>query len=1547
MQYGTINDITNLKFYTDNGHEIPMQKQYSLTWHFKAGKLASQYMQDDLYGYFIGDIDLSRTGDIRILEKTIVAGILKEGNIQVRFSTEYGTDKNGMRIFKYTREVLPYEYYQYMRTILLDSDNKVTLSINVNGISYTAEYGFYDIFTMTAESYSYEDYYNINTIYTGNNIADDYEYYQVIQVAHLDFVTYGDEGKPYIQELFEQAVPNIGIYFPFVVYEGSYHQEMISEGFIAADTLMVLEENYDILGNPEYHRPYINADSEYYIAFKPTDNSGELKMVKKDLEYELEYTDEISFDLAYYEEEHEDLADPLYFTIAFQTDTEGSYQNYLGMYMKSKNDPDLEFYMGIISVKTMVEGEDERFRTLLTNFGVPDPVYYSNIFAEQDYDEQGKDYELINRKSKQMMLTYDQMFSYVGTYKALMNAIKFLGYYDIIFKEWYTLRTSNDTNVDVAVQVFDTSNGTYLKQKLADYGISVEDFANYNKINKLSMIYHINEESGNIEETKTQLVKYNASTGRIEYDPSVGDVTFTTPTGVPLTKPVSIYRNDEILTKLFAVKQWLERHIIGVGAYIADITGEGLYFGWQKTQGYQTQHHLTDFSQCHYYTPRVKVGKPFKNSSTDIICSLTELSGSVTIDDYSDYTFDDFIRYEHAIDMETTDGVTCDVSALVISNTIETPVFGDEIEYDLVLKTGTGTLHEWTDDSSSEIFFDGGEIKILYEKDYCASVNNGMLPYITLENANIHNVYGSWDSNIEWMVREVIDSETGNTVYKLKNYKSALEDSYAVYDNAYFILEKDPDINDAYLKYTEDTKWGMPMFMIHGFRFMNADISADQLHNFDIASGHYIIEVLKGDMLFKKSKNCGVKVLFSNDFLANDKVGSGIYDKEQRVELEYTYQSDRVPFVVFDEKQIISETQKSFDFSSTVNPIIKRNNTSVFAQYTDMANNILKRNGKSAEKSVAYQELMAFMNSSVTEDTSMHQSLVKEQMEKQMLYDTYTSICKDNYICHKDTSVNVTRIGQYDIIAKAYDRYNNTFVSKYPKQVTVSTKPIYIDAFTYNAASGNDANFYRYNMAGEKMSNGDIKKIADKCNTRPMFPMNYKINSFDYDANKYTVQFENMSYSIDTPYNNDYMIFENCTERCEHAHGGYGTGLNSLVLWMLDENHNKAHLYGKYTKTVNVVIYDKLLMDDISVFSGTILNSSLVNPKKDIDINSNSYLDIRFTGNTTVQEVSAMINNKNNITYVINTTGYGISNFALTTDYDNNMTYMVDKYADHTEPLFNVEDVVKIRYDRNYNIPDKEGTSHKYNTISETAYRITKIYVHTDNARIDMSRIDFEKFDKTKIKKYEYVINGRLNETLMVDSTITTSIMYANQYPVHYVTNVIGDGVEFNKNIGYDDYHVLYDQFVFDSKHMSLYNYIDDTYSCRIMDYDMKNLTTIWNSSMIGRQTYNDIDMYYYHNFPVTVSKGKLIIMTHNDKDNILEPGYHVEWADKAILLDKVKNRLAYSASKRKETLYRSVNEFVSINPEILGAHDMTLTCIDKFGNKVVNEGGGKYFVKA
>jgi hypothetical protein len=113
------------------------------------------------------------------------------------------------------------------------------------------------------------------------------------------------------------------------------------------------------------------------------------------------------------------------------------------------------FFLGVISIKTEIEGEDERYRALLANFGIPDPKTYPNLFAEEEYGECLCNWNIVNKKCKELMLTYDKIFPYAGTYKALINALVFLGYDDIIIKEWYKLFDTNNQERDVAFDSVD------------------------------------------------------------------------------------------------------------------------------------------------------------------------------------------------------------------------------------------------------------------------------------------------------------------------------------------------------------------------------------------------------------------------------------------------------------------------------------------------------------------------------------------------------------------------------------------------------------------------------------------------------------------------------------------------------------------------------------------------------------------------------------------------------------------------------------------------------------------------------------------------------------------------------------------------------------------------------------------------------------------------------------------------------------------------------------------------------------------------------------
>ena len=70
-----------------------------------------------------------------------------------------------------------------------------------------------------------------------------------------------------IQQIFEDSVPNIGVYFPFVRYAGDYYQDKVSANFIAADTILVLEEVRNKDNTFDYVTPYISASSSYSLVF--------------------------------------------------------------------------------------------------------------------------------------------------------------------------------------------------------------------------------------------------------------------------------------------------------------------------------------------------------------------------------------------------------------------------------------------------------------------------------------------------------------------------------------------------------------------------------------------------------------------------------------------------------------------------------------------------------------------------------------------------------------------------------------------------------------------------------------------------------------------------------------------------------------------------------------------------------------------------------------------------------------------------------------------------------------------------------------------------------------------------------------------------------------------------------------------------------------------------------------------------------------------------------------------------------------------------------
>jgi hypothetical protein len=229
----------------------------------------------------------------------------------------------------------------------------------------------------------------------------------------------------------------------------------------------------------------------------------------------------------------------------------------------------------------------------------------------------------------------------------------------------------------------------------------------------------------------------------------------------------------------------------------------------------------------------------------------------------------------------------------------------------------------------------------------------------------------------------------------------------------------------------------------------------------------------------------------------------------------------------------------------------------------------------------------------------------------------------------------------------------------------------------------------------------------------PEYPANYKIYDFEYNTEDNSVEFDNISYAIDTPKNNDYIVFENCSERCDHIE--VNETEDTTIIYMFDENPNQNNIYN-IGVSVSIVIYDKLHNKDVvCVGPYKVIGCNVVNSYNDTNYTADSYIIIAKN----LISINEYFNNPRYTAYILNTTEYELSNLNTIVDFTNNSTtFTLDIKA------FNIEDVVKLRYYDNNKI------------INETTYRIIRI---TEN--IDPSTY--------LVNNYTFEINGLINTNVI------------------------------------------------------------------------------------------------------------------------------------------------------------------------------------------------------
>lgn len=1546
-----IDQRDKLVFYTEKGYEIPVEKTYSIQWEIIPHVKLKSYFLHNPKGHFMYDIDDKdhiltvefdnkglfnyvdnikvNTGIINLETEKSVEFPINNITELILFNKEDTYKKSKGTIFN--RNVK--QWVEDFEDITVNIYNTVRLTFNTLVGSITQDYPVNYIFeTCTVE--------NNNNYKSLTNLV----LTQLTQESEEDKKQNLDQ-KTFVNYLIVNNFNNYEDLFPCVRYIGSITQDKVSTEFVAASTFIILDE--------DDNRPNFNISTdEYYLKFEFQKDS-EMKFISSDSVANIIWEDSHEVKSNIISDAHnpfvKDTNTPIYFSVGFQTAVEGCYQNIMAMYIVSNN-TGKKYILGLFTFLTEVVGEDERYRALLGNLGIPDPVKYPNIFKSQDPDEQGIDWTLINDKSKELMINYDNIFPYVGTYKALMGAIKFLGYGDLIFKEWYKIKDQNNKDRYVTLQTYDLQKGESLNTKLKKIGVTYGEFERYKKINRLSMIYHLNEiddETGEYLDMYTRRLdnpaKDHPTTAPESglYKTSYKDThhqildssNFTqkkTYFQLPITKTIYEYRTDEILAKLFSVKQWLEKYILGVNCFISDICGEGIIVERLKNQAYVTQHHLQDITTISKVTPKIIKYNPniyisidssnneihtdtilntshldssiddecindilFRNSTAILRCSLNEFD-SLTIGDYDDFEIEDFI-----IDTSTPNDK---VGTVYISAPLETLVTVNEYQFQLTNKNvSSGTLAEFTDTSyiNNPILIQDNEILFYDDTKNFTKIDNKELPIIEITQGNLRYCHGDWKSNIAYSINVVSDQKSGKEYYALyeteidepvyKDFQKVIlypqeSESERPYDKykLYWAQRTDKKmsskqyngLNSEFI-YTSQNKWNVPQIIIRNYKCGNND---------ELLPGDYILEIIEGRILFR-NKQSDLNINNGKAYGCELEFGEELESSEQPINVNYTYMSDRVPIYTID---------------------------------------------------------------------SLNDVSTQDDIEK--------CVHTNKYV---DVSVN--RLGNYTVSVNAYDYYNNIFVNQSDDITTVTTKPISLDIILNESELVNNKDFYHYNAKGTYMNTLDASNLFSSINKNgdyPIYPQTYRIYDIDPIVDSpNTIEYDNISYAIDTPKPGDFIIFNNFTEQVLNI-----TKTNDIYKFTLvDESPNRKILQN--SSHVGLCIYD-CIQKDILVdiypfevkkfytFDSSIVDSSYYR----FDVN-NSYIEVKKTDkmlnasafddiyNKSIESsVNSSINSSAFFTNSINAYVYTANEYVFDSsddiilDTSNILSYI---HTSNKKQYFMKNQVIKICY------ADETVIHNDYTDKAidnETAYRIInvnqnddKTFTYTINGLIDL--------DKFNNKLYH---NNACRTMSDGGKLITKNPYKLKMCPAHlraaqYILRVNGYGEEFTSR--YNKGVVQRTTVTYDPKSLLFDSYLDTTYSAQIFDYDPKLLQNIWINA---KNQYEDEALYIYRDKPVTISKGRNIILRPDISQNILSEKFNdtsvplrIHWNWKSYIIDDHETFESEQGLIDKQVVFKSANKILSIKPELLGSQSPNMICCDVYGNRVINEADGFVYVDA
>ena len=123
--------------------------------------------------------------------------------------------------------------------------------------------------------------------------------------------------------------------------------------------------------------------------------------------------------------------------VAFMADENSAETTYKRTLVMSYENGYTKYEIARITFFAETIEEDERLKIWNENLGYNLKPEDTMIFKHSDIHEYMPDFEILNEKRKELMLEGHNIYPYIGSYKAILNAIKFFGYDNLNIVEYW------------------------------------------------------------------------------------------------------------------------------------------------------------------------------------------------------------------------------------------------------------------------------------------------------------------------------------------------------------------------------------------------------------------------------------------------------------------------------------------------------------------------------------------------------------------------------------------------------------------------------------------------------------------------------------------------------------------------------------------------------------------------------------------------------------------------------------------------------------------------------------------------------------------------------------------------------------------------------------------------------------------------------------------------------------------------------------------------------------------------------------------------------